>query len=69
LPSVCDKAIILQRFSAVSKSLGNIGIAKKYQGKANDIYKKLIALIIYWLIIIIWGEYIKRLKLETKQVS
>jgi len=41
LPSVFDKAIILERFSAVSKSLGNIEIAKKYQGQANDIYKKI----------------------------
>jgi tetratricopeptide (TPR) repeat protein len=41
LPSVFDKTTILERFSAVNKSLGHIKTARKYQGQANDIYKKL----------------------------
>jgi tetratricopeptide (TPR) repeat protein len=41
LPSAFDKTTILERFSAVNKSLGHIKTARKYQGQANDIYKKL----------------------------
>lgn len=40
LPNVFDKAIILERFSAVNKRLGSIDIAKSYQLQANEIYKK-----------------------------
>lgn len=40
LPSVFDKAIILERFSAVNKRLGFIETAKTYQLQANSIYKK-----------------------------
>ncbi|ASP49519.1 hypothetical protein B5D82_18120 [Cognaticolwellia beringensis] len=38
LPSVFDKAIILERFSSANKRIGEIEIAKKYQLQANEIY-------------------------------
>ena len=41
LPNVFDKATILERFSAISKRLGNIETAKKHQNQANEIYKKI----------------------------
>ncbi len=41
LPNNFDKAIILERFSAVNTQLGHIETAKKYQHQANDIYKKI----------------------------
>ncbi|WP_085303759.1 tetratricopeptide repeat protein [Colwellia polaris] len=41
MPNVFDKAIILERFSAVNKRLGNIKVALKYQHQANIIYEKI----------------------------
>lgn len=41
MPNVFDKAIILERFSAVNKRLGNIKVALKYQHQANTIYEKI----------------------------
>ncbi len=41
MPNVFDKAIILERFSAVNKRLGNIKVALKYQHQANAIYEKI----------------------------
>lgn len=41
MPNVFDKAIILERFSAVNKRIGNIEIAQKYQHQANTIFEQI----------------------------
>ena len=41
MPNVFDKAIILERYSAVNKRLGNIKVAQNHQHQANAIYEKI----------------------------
>lgn len=41
MPNIFDKAIILERYSAVNKRLGNIKVAQNNQHQANAIYEKI----------------------------